>query len=341
MEFYSGKLVAVTGSNGFLAQNLIRELLNAGARVRGIAKSLRSPMLPSEVEYFRADLRSLPEALKSLKDVDLVFHLAASGGGFHANLSSRCEILTNNLLLNTATLEASKQNGVNGYLFTSSFSVYPPFDGELNENVDLGKPPSEGESPLGWSKRMGEIQAQEYFTHYGIPIAIVRPCNPYGPYDHFDSQKGHVVPALIKRVLQGESPLVVRGSGKPVRSFIYATDAAKAMMVALAEQANAKPINLAVPEKVSIEVLAGEVLQACKRDPHDYKFDSSFPDGPAKRIAGSKKAEKLLGLNEFTSLRDGLSETVQWYKKNNDDNKGDNKDDLTSLKDLKGAPLGR
>lgn len=310
-SFYEGRLVAVTGGSGFLASHLVEALSEYGARVRAIV--FRPPSRPQAgVDYVVADLRRREVAVEAFAGVEYAFHLAAVGWGLHENMRRQPELLTENLLLNTTSLDSAHRAGVQRYLYTSSSAVYPGDVEELDEAQDWNGPPHGTEASFGWAKRMGEIQARTYFDGYGLPIAIVRPTNPYGPRDNFDPERSHVIPALIRRAIAGEQPFTVWGSGRAVRSFIYAPDAARGMLLALMNAANCEPVNLGSPEAVSVGDVVRLVLRLAGHDDANVEFDTSKPEGHPRKVPRIDRL-RAIGLDQFTSLEAGLRQTIDWY----------------------------
>jgi GDP-L-fucose synthase len=243
-----------------------------------------------------------------------VFHLAAAGYGFHANLNRQAKILTDNLLLNTTVLDTALKVGIEKYLFTSSIAVYPSHLGDPEEDDSLDLPPHGSEQYYAWAKRMGEIQARAYYEQFQLPIAIVRPANPYGPRDNFDPQKSHVIPALIRRAVSAENPFMVWGSGAPQRSFIYIGDVVRAMLLVLEKHAYCDPINIATGQATSIAELVEKILLASGNSHIDIKFDTAKPDGLPRRVPKAKKLTTILEMANLTPIEKGLSETIRWYK---------------------------
>lgn len=312
-SFYNGKKVLVTGGTGFVARHLIEALLKAGAVVRTVGRRPRPHGLDPDVAYLQLDLTDKASALKATAKVDVVFHLASVGWGFHENLKRQAQVLTQNLLLNSMVIDAAYESGVSRYLFTSSVGVYPAESREMKESNPLEKPPHASEQYYAWSKRMGEIQARAFYQNYKFPVAIVRPSNPYGPYDNFDPEKSHVIPSLIRRALSGEDPFVVWGTGKPVRSFVFAPDVATGMMTAMEKISDGTPVNLSGAETTSIRELSELVLTACGRHPSEIVFDTSKPDGHPHRVPSVERARELLNMDAYTPLEKGLKKTVEWY----------------------------
>ena len=144
-------------------------------------------------------------------------------------------------------------------------------------------------------------------------IGIVRPYNIYGPRDHFDVDRSHVIPSLIRRVLSGENPLNVWGSGKQTRAFLYVKDAARGIVQAIEQYPKPDPINIGTDEEVSIADLIARIIDIAHAHV-DVRFDTTKPDGSPRRNSDNTKAKKLIGFTASTPLQQGLRETVQWYR---------------------------
>lgn len=313
MSLYRGRRVLVTGGGGFLGSYVVRELVKEGATVRIASRNPR-PVDERGIEVLAADLR-LPEGSQAaVEGVEFVFHLAAVGWGLGENARRQPELLTQNLLMNTVLLDAAYRAGVERYLLTSSSSVYPGHLSMLDEDAPWDSPPHSSEEGFGWAKRMAEIQARMYATGYGMKIAVVRPTNPYGPGDNFDPTSSHVIPALIHKVLVGGNPVIVWGSGKAVRSFVHARDVARGMLLALERYAVCDPVNLASEETASVGDLVRLIVELSGRRDARIEYDSSKPEGHPCKIPPVKKAEKKFGFRAECRLREGLEETILWYR---------------------------
>jgi nucleoside-diphosphate-sugar epimerase len=219
-----------------------------------------------------------------------------------------------NALLNLNVLEAVRKKDVEGCLIVSSACVYP-------RNSLIPTPETEGfkDDPepsnfgYGWAKRLAEVQARSYFEEYGMRIAIVRPYNTYGPRDHFESQTGHVIPSLIRRVFDEEDPLVVWGNGDQSRAFVYVTDVVEGMLLATEKYPLADPVNIGSAEETKIRDLASLVLESSGKE-LEIVFDSDKPSGQDRRCPDLRKAQERLGYAPKVGLARGLVETVSWYR---------------------------
>jgi len=313
---YKGKKVLVTGGTGMIGIQLVSLLLEKGAYVR--VASLDDPSRAGkDVEFMRGNLMEWDFCKKITKGMDYMFHLAGIKGSVGIGKAKAASFFVPHILMNTLTMEAARQAGVEQYLYTSSIAIYHPSD-EFVEDKAWDGPPHPTDRFAAWAKRMGELQAEAYKIEYGWDkIAIVRPANVYGPYDNFDSKTAMVVPALISRVARGENPLVVWGDGSAIRDFIFSRDVAEGMLLALEKAANCTPINLGSGTGASIKELV-EAIIACFENPPEVVWDTSKPSGQSIRLMDITRAKEMLNFTSHTSLQQGIKETVEWYKANRD-----------------------
>ena len=161
---------------------------------------------------------------------------------------------------------------------------------------------------------MAEKLGMYYSEQYGMKVGIVRPYNAYGPRDHFDAEKSHVIPALIKRVFDGENPLRVWGSGNQTRAFLYVEDFAVGLISAIEKYPVADPVNIGTDEEVSIKKLI-EMIVVISGKKNAIEFDTTKPDGSPRRNSDNTKAVEKIGFVAKTKLEEGLKKTIEWYKK--------------------------
>ena len=301
MSFYQNKSIFVTGGSGFIGSHLVKALKQKKAKLTAPTRK-------------QLDLSDKKAVNKAFQKVDYLFHLAAHVGGIHYNNAHPATLLYQNLLPTLNVLEAARLNKVKRVLIVSSACVYP-------RHCSVPTPESEGflDHPeptnfgYGWSKRIAEVLAQTYSQEHGMKIGIVRPYNVYGPGDNFDPKQSHVVPALIKKVCDGQNPLVVWGDGSATRSFIYVDDVVKGMMLALEIYPKPDPINLGTTEEISIKDLSQLIIKLAGSKA-TIKFDKSKPNGQPRRNCDTKKASRLLNFKATTKLVKGLPKAIKYYQ---------------------------
>jgi GDP-L-fucose synthase len=295
---------------------LVGLLLERGARVR--VASLDDPSRAGEdIEFMGGNLTEWKFCQRVADGMDYVFHLAGIKGAVGVGATRTASFFVPLLLMNTLMMEAARQAGVERFLYTSSIGIYHPSE-VLAEDRAWDGPPHHMDRFPGWAKRMGELQAESYKIEYGWDrIAIVRPANVYGPYDNFDPDTAMVVPALIGRVAGGEDPLVVWGDGSAGRDFIFSRDCAEGMLLALEMGADCTPINLGSGKGTSVREVV-EAITACFETPPQVEWDTSKPSGQRIRLMDVARAREKLGFTASTPIRQGISETVEWYRTNHE-----------------------
>jgi GDP-L-fucose synthase len=288
---------------------------------QGLVGSALKEILKGDV-YFatraEADLTSFEQTLELFKRVNpsKVIHLAALVGGIGGNLMHSGDYFRNNLLINTNVLESARISGVQRLVSFMSTCVFPN-DGPwpLNpKNLHDGAPhPSN--FGYAYAKRMLEVQSRAYRSQWGLDYFVVIPTNIYGPHDNFNLVEGHVVPALIHKVqlaIQDQSPVHIWGSGKPLREFVYSRDIAKLTVWMLNNYFGEDPVILSSGIENSIEELTEEICQAMGYQGEIIK-DLDKPDGQFRKPSDTSALHDLFPDFEFTSLKDGINETIQWF----------------------------
>ena len=319
-NFWKNKKVLVTGGAGFIGSHVVEKLILREAKVtvlddlqNGNLNNLKH--LDKKYVFIKGDCTDQKTAEEACKDIDVVMNLAARVGGIEYNRTHQATMLKDNLLIGTVMLEAARKMNVERFLVVSSACVYP-------RNCSVPTPESEGflDEPeptnggYGWAKRMNELSGKYYNEEFGMKVGIVRPYNCYGPRDHFDDETSHVIPALIKRVLAGENPIKVWGTGNQTRAFLYVEDLAEGMILAIEKYPVPDPINLGTDEEISINNLIKHIL---KKSDINAKilFDTSKPDGSPRRNSDNRKAVEKTGFAAKTKLDEGLAKTIEWYRK--------------------------
>ncbi len=306
----------MTGGTGLIGSHLVKLLLEKGARVRAI--SLHPPMVEHlGVEYVQGDLMDRTFCAEIVRGTQDVFHLAAVRGSVGIGRKCAADFFVKPLLMNTHMMEEARKAGVERYLFTSSVCVYAPAEVFVEDRAWDG-PPDPSDAYAGWAKRMGEMQVAAYREQYGWEkVAIVRPVNVYGPGDNFDPRTAQVIPALIARVHRGEDPLKVWGDGSAVRDFLYTEDAGRGILLAMERYACGVPVNLGSGTGYSIREVVETILDVTGVTPR-VEWDTSKPTGEQYRVADVTRARKELAFEPKFTLREGIAETVKWYRRNID-----------------------
>jgi len=319
MGFWEGRRVCVTGGGGFIGSYLTELLVAEGARVT-VADDLSSGSLSriaavrDDVRFLEVDVGSPEGAEEATTGQEVVLNLAALATGIEYNRRHRAETFTTNMRIASAVIEAAARNGVDRFLVVSSACVYPhdapvPTP-ESAGDVGVPEPTNQG---YGWAKRMAEHLGRYYAEETRMSVAVCRPFNAYGARDHWNEATSHVIPGLIKRVVEGEDPLVVWGSGNQTRSFLHVRDAATGMMLIAERASTPDPINIGIDVEISIRALIDLIVKLSGRTPR-LTFDTSKPDGYARRCADPTRLRAVTGWVPSTPLEEGLKEEIAEYE---------------------------
>ena len=252
---------------------------------------------------------------------DYVIHLAANVGGLFKNMNHKVDMFEKNLMINYNVVKACNIFNVKKSINCLSTCIFPnKTTYPINEEMLHNGPPHHSNDAYAYAKRMLEVQCNTYNNEKDTNFICVIPTNIYGEHDNFSLQDGHVIPALIHRCYnakQKEEDFIVKGSGKPLRQFIYSEDLAKLFMWTLENYKEKTPIILSVREKDEISIENVARLIAREFDYEDrIKFDYSFPDGQFKKTADNTKLMNLIGDFQFTPIEEGIKNSVKWFKEN-------------------------
>jgi GDP-L-fucose synthase len=305
------KRILVTGGTGLIGKELVELLLKEDPAYVRIA-SLDDPVRSTEgCEFLQVDLRDRANCVKAIDSMNIVFHLMGNKGSPKMAKERPADMFVSHLLCNTNMMDVANTLDIEWYLYTSSVGVYAP--AEVMSEDDVWKTfPSPHDWFPGWAKRMGELQAQAYSIQGGWNrTSIVRPANVYGRYDNYDPANAMVVPSLIRRIVDGENPLVCWGDGTPIRDFIHAKDCA-AGMIHMVKNEVTEPVNLASGAGVSIKDLVTTLVSISDEKP-EIIWDTLKPNGDIKRLLDTTRMNKY-GFYPCISFKEGLEEVYRFYK---------------------------
>lgn len=313
-DYFKNKKVLVAGGGGFVGTNLVRKLLELQARVR--AADIRELQIKDErIEYFEADLTRREDCQKAVKDIDYVFMVAANTSGAAVIEKTPLVHVTPNIIMNSLMLEAAYQAGVKKFLFPSSSTVYPVSDQPSKEtDVKYGDLFSKYYF-VGWMKQFSEVLCEMYSRIKNpMTTVVVRPANIYGPCDDFEWETAHVIPALIRKVVERHKPIEVWGDGNDIKDFIYVDDLVEGDLLAIEKIENFDPVNIASGRPCTIKEVLKTILIADNYQDAKIVFNTSKPTMIPKRLIDTSKAKRILGFEAKTPLFDGLKETIAWYR---------------------------
>ncbi len=312
---WTGRRVLITGGGGFVGSYLVDDLLAQGAHVRVVDD--RSTDGTGDAEVIPGDLRDAEVARAAVSGMDVVMHLAARAYGMLRSMENNPEVLRDNSVMSFHVLDACVQEGVDRVLMVSSSCVYPD-DAPIPTPelpVHHGLPESVNEG-YGWGKRLLEIQSRYVYEKHGLPIAIVRPFNAYGGRYRWQGAASHVVPSLVKKVLDRNGPVVVWGSGRQSRDLLHARDFALGFRLATECAADCDPVNLGCGSSIKLVEIVEKVAELAGVR-IELEFDRSKPDGrPCKQADVTKLRAKVPAFRQTVSLEEGLGEMIEWYERN-------------------------
>jgi GDP-L-fucose synthase len=303
----AGKRVVVTGGAGFLGTWVVRRLEALGCRDIFVPRSREFDLVEE------AGVRRLYEVARP----QVVIHLAARVGGIGANRENPGRFFYDNLMMGVLLMEYARRRGVEKFVAVGTVCCYPKHTPVPFREEDLWNGyPEETNAPYGLAKKMLLVQAQAYRQQYGFNAVFLIPVNLYGPGDSFDPDRSHVIPALIRKCVEarraGQEEVVVWGSGKATREFLYVEDAATAIAQATARYDGPEPVNLGTGSEISIRELAERIA-----DLTGFRgrlvWDGTKPDGQPRRCLDTTRAERAFGFRARTPFAEGLARTVEWY----------------------------
>jgi GDP-L-fucose synthase len=302
------KRILITGGNGFLGRHLQAELAANGCRY------VYAPLRETH------DFRLLPDIEQAFNNsrADVVIHLAASVGGIGINREKPGEFFYDNLIMGAQLMEQARLYGVEKFVAVGTVCAYPKFTPVpfKEENLWDGYP-EETNAPYGLAKKMLLVQAQAYRQQYGFNAIYLVPVNLYGPGDNFDPCSSHVIPALIRKCVEaresGKDEIVVWGTGRASREFLYVEDAARALAMATARYDSPDPVNIGAGMEITISELVDLIVDLTGFQ-GQIVWDDSKPDGQPRRSLDVSRAEEEFGFRATTDFEIGLKRTIAWYE---------------------------
>uniref|UniRef100_A0A6C0H9I5 NAD-dependent epimerase/dehydratase domain-containing protein n=1 Tax=viral metagenome TaxID=1070528 RepID=A0A6C0H9I5_9ZZZZ len=305
------KKILVTGGSGLVGHGIQSIVGEFGDKYEFIFVSSK--------DYDLYDFQQTNQMFEHIKP-HIVIHLAANVGGLYKNMNQKVDMLEKNLMINFNVVKCSHDHRVEKLIACLSTCIFPDqIEYPIDETMLHNGPPHESNDAYAYAKRMLEVHCRAYRESYGDNFVCIIPTNIYGPHDNFDLENAHVLPALIHKCYLAklyDQDFVVRGSGKPLRQFIYSKDLALLIMMVI-ENYNGDNIILSVDEtdEVSIECVARTIARC-----FDYEdrivFNPSYSDGQYKKTVTNHRLQEILGNDikfEFTSIQEGCKNTVEWF----------------------------
>jgi GDP-L-fucose synthase len=323
MGFWSNKRILVTGGAGFLGSFVVEKLKERGCK---------EVFVPRSKDYNLVEMEAVKRLYRDANS-DIVIHLAARVGGIGANLANPGKFYYDNLMMGAQMMEVGRQVGIEKFVAIGTICAYPKFTPIPFREEDLWNGyPEETNAPYGLAKKMLLVQAQAYRQQYGFNAIYLLPVNLYGPKDNFDPESSHVIPALIKKIVDAmggkeavfnrmnainrpdkpDKPITVWGDGSPTREFLYVEDAAEGILLATERYNKSNPVNLGSAFEISIKELTETVtrltgFEGC------IVWDTTKPNGQPRRKLDVTLAEKEFGFRAQTPFGEGLRKAIDWY----------------------------
>jgi len=297
--------ILVTGGGGFVGSYLVERLQDAGHDVFAARSHDYDLTRWEDAERLFADAQ--PER---------VFHLAAEVGGIGANRANPGRYWYANLMMGAHVLELSRQKSVEKLIVAGTVCAYPKLAPTPFSEDDLWNGyPEETNAPYGVAKKTLFVGGAAYRSQYGLNAIFLLPANLYGPRDNFDLKSSHVIPALIRKMLESDGQVVLWGDGSPSREFLYVEDCVEGLLLAADRYDEPEPVNLGTGVETTIRDLA-ELIAELSGFAGEITWDTSMPNGQPRRNLDATRAAKLFGFRANTSLREGLERTIAWYREN-------------------------
>jgi len=304
---FAGKRVWVCGHRGMVGSALMRRLADEKCELLTVGRDILDLRRQAEVERWMEQNRP-----------DAVFVAAATVGGILANDSRPADFLYDNLAIEANVIEAARSVGVSKLLFLGSSCIYPRLASQpMREDALLSGPLEPTNQWYAVAKIAGIMLCRAYRRQYDVDFIAAMPTNLYGPMDNFDLSAGHVVPALIAKSHAAKSQggeIVVWGTGKPRREFLYSDDLADALVFLMQNYSGEDHVNVGVGTDLMISELAALIARIVGV-PNKLRFDPSRPDGAPQKLLDISKLNAL-GWRPRTSLEDGLRQTYAWFLQN-------------------------
>lgn len=311
--------VLITGGAGFVGVNLVKRLLDMGADVRATIHIKPAVLEDQRVDYVKCDLRSQDDCAKVTEGVDYVFMCAANTSGAGVMAKTPLVHVTPNVIMNTLLLDAAYSAGVKKVMFLSSNTVYPVVDYPVKEDEMVYGDLYEKYYCVAWMKQFTEVLCRMYAEKIERPMktVVVRPANIYGPFDDFQWETSHVLPALMRKVIERQDPMEVWGDGKDIKDFIYIDDFIDGIVLAMGKIDSFDPINIGSGVESNIRGALDIMLEVDGYQNAKVVFNADKPTMIPKRMLDVSKAKELLGFEAKMSLQEGLAKTMQWYRQTN------------------------
>ena len=311
-EYLKGKRIVMTGGAGFLGQHLQQRFIAQGV-------GQEQMLIPMIEEY---DLTKEDDVVRMYNEMlpDIVIHLAAEVGGIGANRENPGRYFYANMAMGLHLVEQGRLKGIEKFVQIGTVCAYPKFTPVPFKEDDIWNGyPEETNAPYGIAKKAMLVMLQGYRAQYGMNGIYLLPVNLYGPGDNFNPASSHVIPALIKKIVdamdEGRDFIECWGTGSASREFIYAPDAAEGIVLATEHYNGDEPVNIGAGSEIIIKDLVEKIAELAGFD-GDIRWDPTKPDGQPRRCLDTTRAKEYFGFEAQTDFDAGLKATIEWYQQN-------------------------
>lgn len=307
-KFFENRRVTVTGGAGFLGSHVCGMLRDLGCE----------PFIPRSERY---DLTTGEAVNRMFDDArpDVILHLAARVGGIGANRANPGKFFYDNLMMGSLLMEYARRQGVEKFVQLGTICSYPKFTPIPFREEELWNGyPEETNAPYGIAKKALLVQAQSYREQYGFNAIFLMPVNLYGPRDNFDRASSHVIPAMIRKMIEATemgTDVELWGDGSPSREFLYVDDCARAILLATERYESSEPVNLGAGFEITIEELARMIAGTVGFE-GEIEWDASKPGGQPRRMLDVSRARDRFGFTAEVGFEEGIARTVAWFREN-------------------------
>jgi GDP-L-fucose synthase len=274
-------------------------------------------LIPTIEEFDLTGQANVARLYKTLQP-QVVFHLAAEVGGIMANQDHSGRFFYSNMVMGLNMIEEGRKAGVEKFIQVGTICAYPKYTPVPFRERDLWNGyPEETNAPYGIAKKALLVMIEGYRREYGFNGVFVLPVNLYGPGDNFHPHTSHVIPALIRKMLDARDNFVpsveIWGTGKASREFLFVDDCAEALVLAAERLEDSDPVNIGTGHEITIAELAALIARITGFK-GTFRFNPIYPDGQPRRCLDMSRAEEKLGFRARVSLEEGLKRTIDWYE---------------------------